>query len=66
VNRVVNSIRNRSIAPLESAFSFPVFQAPLNVRLENGYDIVGVSLVTVHMLSPVPVDKENNIQGQRP
>ena len=30
--------------------SFPVFQALLKVRLEKGYDVVGVNLVAVHML----------------
>ncbi len=30
--------------------SFPVFQALLKVQLDKGYDVVGVSLVTVHML----------------
>lgn len=29
---------------------FPVFQALLKVRLEKGYDVVGVTLVAVHML----------------
>ncbi len=31
---------------------FPVFQALLRVQLEKGYDVVGTTLVTVHMLSP--------------
>jgi hypothetical protein len=29
---------------------FPVFQALLKVRLEKGYDVVGVKLLTIHML----------------
>jgi hypothetical protein len=30
---------------------FPLFQALLKVRLEKGYDVIGVNLVAVHMLS---------------
>ena len=32
---------------------FPVFQALLKVRLEKGYDVVGVTLVAVHMPSSI-------------
>jgi hypothetical protein len=35
---------------------FPVFQALLRVRLEKGYDVVGVSLVAVHTLPPIGGD----------
>ncbi|MGB6722911.1 MAG: hypothetical protein WBE72_19095 [Terracidiphilus sp.] len=32
--------------------AFPTFQVLLKVRLERGYDVLGASLVTVHMLTP--------------
>jgi hypothetical protein len=38
---------------------FPVFQALLKVRLEKGYDVVGVSLVTVHKLPSTQPEREN-------
>jgi hypothetical protein len=44
--------------------SFPVFQALLRVELEKGYDILGVSLVTVHMLPLAQPARENGGSSQ--
>ena len=43
---------------------FPVFQALLKVRLEKGYDVVDVSLVTVHSLSVTGAEERNRIKAQ--
>jgi hypothetical protein len=47
---------------------FPVFQALLKVRLEKGYDVVGVSLVAVHTLPPIEAEETNrgNAQASKP
>jgi hypothetical protein len=47
---------------------FPVFQALLKVRLEKGYDVVGVSLVAVHTLPPIGAEEKNggNAQASKP
>jgi hypothetical protein len=47
---------------------FPVFQALLKVRLEKGYDVVGVSLVAVHTLPPNGASEKNggNSQASKP
>ena len=47
---------------------FPVFQALLRVRLEKGYDVVGVTLVAVHMLPSAQPEKENggNARASQP
>jgi hypothetical protein len=47
---------------------FPVFQALLKVRLEKGYDVVGVTLVAVHMLPSAQPERENggNAQASQP
>jgi len=47
---------------------FPVFQALLKVRLEKGYDVVGVSLVAVHTLPPIGAEAKNgdNAQASKP
>jgi hypothetical protein len=48
---------------------FPIFQALLRVRLEKGYDVVGVTMVAVHMLPSQP-ERENenggNARGSQP
>lgn len=38
---------------------FPVFQALLKVHLDRGYDVLGVNLVTVHMLPPAQSETRN-------
>ena len=38
---------------------FPVFQALLKVRLEKGYDVLGVDLIAVHMLPSAGPEKRN-------
>lgn len=38
---------------------FPVFQALLKVRLERGYDVLGVNLVAVHMLPSAGPEKRD-------
>jgi hypothetical protein len=50
------------------AGSFPVFQALLKVQLEKGYDVVGVSLVSVHIVPPARLEKkgEGNAQASQP
>ena len=47
---------------------FPVFQALLKVRLERGYDVLGASLVAVHMLpSTRPETREvGNAKASQP
>jgi hypothetical protein len=47
---------------------FPVFQALLKVRLEKGYDVVGVSLIAVHPLPPIGAEETNrgNAQASKP
>ena len=47
---------------------FPVFQALLKVRLEKGYDVVGVTLVAVHTLSPTRQETRDvsNGKGSQP
>ena len=47
---------------------FPVFQALLKVRLEKGYDVVGVSLVAVHTLPPIGAEEKNgdNARASKP
>jgi hypothetical protein len=50
---------SRTLAGLEkSGFKngFPTFQALLKVRLEKGYDVLGASLVTVHVIPPQPAE----------
>lgn len=44
--------------------AFPVFQALLKVRLEKGYDVVDVSLVTVHTLPATGGEKKNGVKAQ--
>ena len=39
--------------------TFPVFQALLRVQLEKGYDVVGVNLLTVHMLPSTGPEKRD-------
>ena len=48
--------------------AFPVFQALLKVQLEKGYDVVGVSLVSVHTLPPIGAEEKNgdNAQASKP
>jgi hypothetical protein len=43
---------------------FPVFQALLKVRLEKGYDVLGVTLVSVHMLPSTQPEKRSVSSGQ--
>jgi hypothetical protein len=43
---------------------FPVFQALLRVRLEKGYDVLGVNLVAVHML-PSMRPKTSNVDSAK-
>lgn len=38
---------------------FPIFQAVLKVRLEKGYDVLGVTLVTVHTLPSIRPETRN-------
>jgi hypothetical protein len=47
---------------------FPVFQALLKVQLEKGYDVVGVSLISVHIVPPARLERksEGNGQGSQP
>ncbi|MFZ0747654.1 MAG: hypothetical protein WAM85_24835 [Terracidiphilus sp.] len=47
---------------------FPVFQALLKVRLEKGYDVVGVTLVAVHKLSSTHQETRDasNAKGSQP
>jgi hypothetical protein len=45
---------------------FPVFQALLRVRLEKGYDVVGVTLVAVHMLPSTPSEREKGSYARAP
>ena len=46
---------------------FPVFQALLKVRLEKGYDVVGVTLIAAHKLQSTLPEKENgNSQAFQP
>lgn len=45
---------------------FPVFQALLKVRLEKGYDVVGVSLVAVHKVPPTGAEEKNAGNAQAP
>jgi hypothetical protein len=47
---------------------FPDFQALLKVRLEKGYDVVGVTLVAVHTLSPTRQETRDvsNAKGSQP
>jgi hypothetical protein len=47
---------------------FPVFQALLKVRLEKGYDVVGISLVAVHTLPSIGAEEKNggNAQASKP
>ena len=47
---------------------FPVFQALLKVRLEKGYDVLGVNLVAVHMLPSSGPEKRDvgNAKASRP
>ena len=48
--------------------SFPVFQALLRVQLEKGYDVVGVSLISVHIVPPARLEgkSESNAQAVQP
>jgi len=58
--------------------SFPTFQALLRVRLEKGYDVLGASLVTLHMLAltqaesidethpPLQLDEHRGKRGSQP
>jgi hypothetical protein len=47
---------------------FPVFQALLKVQLDKGYDVLGASLVTVHMLSSTRSETRDpaNAHGSQP
>jgi hypothetical protein len=47
---------------------FPVFQALLKVQLEKGYDVVGVSLISVHIVPPARLEgkSESNAQAAQP
>jgi len=44
--------------------SFPVFQALLRVRLEKGYDVLGVDLVAVHILPPTRLERKSGDNAQ--
>jgi hypothetical protein len=44
---------------------FPIFQALLRVRLEKGYDVVGVTMIAVHMLPSTP-ERENGSNARAP
>ncbi len=45
---------------------FPTFQALLRVRLEKGYDVLGASLVTVHMLPQTAPEAGSSAPAQAP
>ena len=46
--------------------AFPIFQALLRIRLEKGYDVLGASLVTLHMLPGNQNESADNSNPQPP